>query len=101
MRAIRAEGIELRQGYVRPIYWEPLFQKKIAFDRGFPFVSEWYDGEINYEKGLCPVAEAAHERELIFGGFCRWPLTEVHMDEVVQAFKKVVKYRSELMEVAH
>ena len=101
VRAIRAEGIELRQGYVRPIYWEPLFQKKIAFDRGFPFVSEWYDGEINYEKGLCPVAEAAHERELIFGGFCRWPLTEVHMDEVVQAFKKVVKYRSELMEVAH
>ena len=97
VRAVCAEGIELRQGYVRPIYWEPLFQNKIAFSKGqFPFVSEFYDAEINYKKGLCPVAEAAYERELIFGKFCRWPLTEAHMDEVVRVFKKVLEHRSEL-----
>lgn len=101
VRAVRAEGIELRQGYVRPIYWEPLFQQKIAFGKGFPFISEFYDAEINYERGLCPATEAAHEKGLIFGKFCRWPLTEAHMDEVVQAFEKVLKYRSELMELAH
>lgn len=96
VRAVCAEGIELRQSYVRPIYWEPLFQKKIAFSKGFPFASKFYDGEVNYERGLCPVTEALHERELIFGKFCRWPLTEAHMDEVIRAFKKVLDHRSEL-----
>ncbi len=80
--AVRAEGIELRAEYVRPIYWEPLFQRR------------------GYARGLCPAAEAAYERDLIFGHFCRWPLTERHMDEVVGAFEKVLRHREQLLERA-
>lgn len=98
VRAVRAEGIELREAYVRPIYWEPMFQNRIAFSKGqFPFISEFYGTNVNYAKGLCPAAEAAHEKELIFGNFCRWPLTEAHMDEVIVAFEKVLRHRAELV----
>ena len=97
VEAVRAEGIELRQGYVRPIYWEPIYQQKIAFSKGqFPFVSEYYDADINYPKGLCPVTERVHTDEIIFGKFCRWPLTESLIDQVVAAFEKVMMYREEL-----
>jgi len=95
--AVRAEGVELRQGYVRPIYWEPIYQQKIAFSKGqFPFVSEFYDAEINYPIGLCPVTERAHTDEIIFGKFCRWPLTEAHLDQVASAFHKVLAHRDVL-----
>lgn len=97
VEAVRAEGIELRQGYVRPIYWEPMFQQKRAFSKGqFPFVSEFHDASVSYDRGICPSAEAAFERELIFGNFCRVPLTEAHMDQVVAAFHKVLDHREEL-----
>ncbi len=75
VKAVRAEGIDLRTDYARPVYWEPLFQQ---------------------EKGLCPVAEAVYEQELVFGKFCRWPLTEAHLDEVIQAFQKVLQHQSDL-----
>lgn len=89
VQAVRAEGIELRSDYARPVYWEPLFQKGIVFGKKTrPF---------RYPKGLCPVAERAHQQELVFGRFCRWPLTEAHMDQVVQAFKKVLDHRADLM----
>ncbi len=97
VRAIRAEGIELRERYVQPVYLEPMFRHKVAFGRGFPFSSRYYGAEINYEPGLCPVAEAAYGHELIFGKFCRWPLTTKHMDEIVVAFEKVYARRTELV----
>jgi len=97
VEAVSAEGIELRQGYVRPIYWEPLYQQKIAYNKKqFPFESEYYDAEIDYPKGLCPVVERVHTDEIIFGKYCRWPLTEKHLDEVVAAFEKVLAHRDEL-----
>lgn len=97
VRAVQAEGIELREGYVRPIYLEPMYQEKVAFAKGFPFTSPWSKSDVSYAKGHCPVAEAAYERELIFGKFCRRPLTETHMDEVVDAFEKVLEHRTDLL----
>ncbi len=97
VEAVRAEGIELRQGYVRPIYWEPIYQEKKAFNKGqFPFVSEYYDADIEYPEGLCPVTERVHQEEIIFGKFCRWPLNEVHIEQVVTAFEKVLANRDAL-----
>lgn len=96
--AVRAEGIELRAGYVRPLYLEPMFQQRRAFATGsFPFDSEFHDGHVSYEKGLCPQTEAAFEHEVIFGSFTRWPLTETHMDQVVDAFTKVIAHRADLL----
>lgn len=98
VEAVRAEGIELRAGYVKPIYLEPMFQRKRAFTAGqFPFVSEFHDARVTYEKGLCPVTEAAFECELIFGSFVRWPLTDSHMDQIATAFRKVIANGEELL----
>jgi len=99
VKAVCAEGVELRQGYVRPIYWEPLYQQKIAYNKNhFPFESEFYDAEIEYPKGLCSVVERVHTDEIIFGKYCRWPLTEEHLDEVVAVFDKVLAHQDELAE---
>ncbi len=81
VQAVRAEGIELRSDYARPVYWEPVFREK-------------------HPKGLCPAAERAYERELIFGRFCHWPLTESHAEQVAQAFQKVLDHRTDLLELA-
>lgn len=78
VQAVRAEGIELRTDYARPVYWEPLFR----------------------QRGLCPEAEAVYTQRLIFGNFCRWPLTAAHMDQVVHAFQKVLAHQAELLALA-
>lgn len=97
VRAVRAEGIELRERYVRPIYLEPMYQQRVAFANGFPFGSEWNRGDINYTRGLCPAAERAWARELVFGKFCYWPATRAHMDAVADALEKVLEHRRELL----
>ncbi len=92
VRAVQAEGIDLRTDYARPIYWEPLFQKGIAIGKGgFPLQGR------RYPRGLCPVAERLFQQELIFGRFCRWPLTEEHVGQVAAAFRKVLENQAVLL----
>ncbi|MBU1042431.1 MAG: DegT/DnrJ/EryC1/StrS family aminotransferase [Proteobacteria bacterium] len=89
----RAEGVKLGCGYVRPLYLQPLFQKRIAFGAGgYPFSL----GEQDYAKGLCPVCEGLHERELFTHEFMLPSMTEVDIDDVGQAFDKVWSLRHEL-----
>lgn len=95
VKAVNAEGVELRQGYVRPIYWEPMFQERIAFGRsGWPWTA--HPGPVDYSRGLCPVTERMHTDELLFGKYARWPLTEEHVDLVVEALRKVAANAGEL-----
>ena len=96
VEAVQAEGIELRQAYVKPIYLEAVFQRRVAYKANFPFVFEGQNSEVSYEKGLCPVTEDAYENSLIFGKFCRVPLTESHVDQVVEAMSKVLDHADEL-----
>jgi len=96
VKAINAEGIELRDSYVRPIYLEPMYQQRIAFKGGIPFSSAKNSDLISYEKGTCPMAEMVYEQRLIFGKFCRWPLRSQHIDQVALAFEKVFEGRKEL-----
>ena len=82
------------------MYWAPMYQNRVAFGKsGFPFVSEYTERDISYERGICPVAEETYERNLIFGKFCHWPLTIKHMDQVVEAMDKVLAHRDVLLSV--
>jgi perosamine synthetase len=91
------EGVLMGQGYVKPIYLMPIFQKQIAFgSKGFPFKSEFYKGETHYEKGICPVAERLYEKELITNDLMRPGMTVKDLDDVVDAIHKVYTYRDEL-----
>lgn len=91
------EGPLISAGYVKPLYLMPLFQKKIAIGKdGYPFNSPHYRGSVNYQKGICPVAERLYERELIIHECMRPPMAKEDLDDVVAAWQKVYEYRKEL-----
>lgn len=88
--ALRAEGMPIGEGYVRPIYWEPMYQRQLCYGNdGYPFKSPFYKGKVDYRKGLCPVVERMHTQELLSTGICRYPLTVKDMDDCLRAFDKV------------
>ena len=97
VKALNAEGIPFGAGYVRPIYLEPLYQKRIAYGKkGCPFTCSFYERTVDYSRGICPVAERMHEKELIFTSVCRYPHSKEDMDDVARAFEKVFENQEDL-----
>ena len=97
VKALNAEGIPLFEGYSKPLYLQPMYQKKIVYgDKGCPFTCHYYDKKISYDKGICPVAERLYEKELMYTNLCRPPLTFKDMDDVVTAIKKVISEKNSL-----
>jgi len=97
VEAIRAEGITIWGGYMRPLYLEPLYQHKIAYSGGYPFTNNSaYDKEVNYSKGLCPVAERLYEKETIVNIYNYQPLTLDDTKDIADAILKVIDNIDEL-----
>ena len=89
--AVRAEGVPLFGGYVRPIYLEPMYQQLLAYgNHGFPFKGPHLNKVISYPKGLAPVCERMHFDELLTTPICRYPLTTKDIDDFVAAAGKVL-----------
>jgi dTDP-4-amino-4,6-dideoxygalactose transaminase len=89
-QAMAKEGFLLGQGYTKPIYLMPLYQKKEMFPRSrFPFTSKEYPSQVSYKKGICPVTERLWQKELLFTTICHPPLTTKDMDLFVGAIKKI------------
>jgi dTDP-4-amino-4,6-dideoxygalactose transaminase len=80
-------------GYVRPLYLQPLYQKRAAT---CSFNCPKYEGKVSYEKGLCPVTERMHFDELFTHEFMRPGMTKQDLEDVVRAFEKVVENINEL-----
>ena len=84
-------------GYVMPLYLQPMFQRQIAYgESGCPFKCPLYRGQVNYKQGLCPVTERIEAKYMIGTEFMRPPATLEDMKDVVRAFGKVYEYRLEL-----
>lgn len=84
------------EGYIKPLYLAPLYQKKIAMGQvGFPWNVN-AGVEYNYAKGICPVAERMYDEELIYTPLMREPLKESDIDDFVAAIKKVLANSGEL-----
>ena len=97
VKALKAEGIPFGAGYVRPIYLEPLYQKKIAYGKkGCPFTCAFYGRDRVYKEGDCPVCETMHNEKLMLTAVCRYPHTKEDIDDVVKAFKKIFENCEEL-----
>lgn len=94
--ALEAEGIPLGRGYVAPIYRQPLYQQRAAYGRGCPWTCGPYRGEVSYEPGICPTAERLYEDELLILDVTRAPLTDRDVDDVADAFEKVLENRAAL-----
>jgi dTDP-4-amino-4,6-dideoxygalactose transaminase len=91
--ALNAEGIPVTAGYVKPIYLEPLFQKKIVFgDKGFPYSCDCYAdlSNVNYDQGICPIVEKIETEQIIHTNICRADVTKLDIEDVIQAFEKII-----------
>ena len=99
VKALVAEGIPFSEGYVRPLYLEPLYRTKKIFQYSrFPFDSIGQTAAASYQKGSCPVAEQLYDEGLMLTGLCRYPLSFRDMDDVVAAFQKIYANRVALMD---
>ena len=91
------EGITISEGYIRPLYLLPLFQKLIGYgDKGCPFSCQHYTGQVNYAAGICPIAEKMHYKELFAHDFIKPCLSESDLHDVIHAFQKVWENRDML-----
>lgn len=96
-KAINAEGIPISEGYQKPLYLLPMYQKRMAYGRdGCPFTCRYYTGNIDYSKGLCPVAERMYEKEVITTNICRYPNTEEDVLDFARAVEKIVQNKDKL-----
>ena len=85
-QALQAEGVPVFEGYVRPLYLLPVFQRRMAMGRdGFPFGLT----ERTYPKGLCPVAEDLYENRLIGFETCAVDLDDALRRRCAEAVVKV------------
>jgi dTDP-4-amino-4,6-dideoxygalactose transaminase len=95
--ALKAEGISLSEGYVEPIYLQPVYQQRIAFGRdGFPFTYPGYAGQLHYDLGICPVTERMHSSELMLSDICHAGISRSDLDDFVAAFLKIADHIGEL-----
>jgi perosamine synthetase len=73
-----------------PQHLEPLFLNKTGYGgTKCPFECPWYDGEVNYYKGLCPVSEAACD-EVFWLASVHPMLEKSDLDDIAAAVRKVV-----------
>jgi len=92
VRALNAEGIPFGQGYVPPLYLNPIYHENK------PFAYKFYKGTTTYEKGICPVTERLHQKELVSTIILRPPVNDKDLDDVIAAIKKVLDNRNEFYE---
>lgn len=90
IKCLKSEGLEgLVEGYCN-IHLLSIYQKKIAYgSRGFPW--SIYNKNINYKKGLCPVAEELHDKSFIGYHICLFEITNKEVELIIRTFKKVWK----------
>ena len=89
VKALRAEGVPATIGYVN-LHMLPMYQRKIAHGRhGFPWSAPFYQGNVSYDKGICPVAEDLEDRRYIGMSMCLFDYTAQDVDLLASAFRKV------------
>lgn len=94
-KALIAEGVPLAQGYVKPLYYLPVFQKRIAIgSQGFPFNLS----DISYHSGLCPIAELMHFEQLFQFQPVSWEVDSQQLESIIAAFHKVFENIDEIIQ---
>lgn len=92
VEAVNAEGINFFQGYVKPLYTQPVYQHKHLFKNGYPFSAiENKECKMEYNLGTCPNAEKLYFEEMIINEHIRLPHTKEDMDDIINAIRKVVR----------
>jgi len=89
--AMKREGIPLSAGYGRMMHENPIFTRSLAYTKGCPFSCQHGQGTLaKYGKGTLPVSENVNQ-QFIWFKFINPPNTKDDMDDVISAFKKVLR----------
>lgn len=99
VEALMAEGVpSVSEGYAN-LHLLPMFQQKVAYGHShFPWKRGREESDVDYHKGICPVAEELHEKTLIRLAPCGHRYNDDDVDLIVKAFKKVWKRLEQLKE---
>ena len=97
INALKSEGVQgLMAGYVN-IHLLPAFQMKIAYGSdGFPWTFENSRKNINYDKGICPIAEKLHSESFLGLEICDFELSDKDIKNIGESFRKVWEKIDEL-----
>ena len=95
--ALQAEGVPWVYGGYQNIHLQPMYQKKIAYGRdGFPWNLHPEEKHPRYGKGICPIAEKLHDKEVICLQICQHDYDSRQTELVGETFLKVWKNLEEL-----
>lgn len=90
VNTINAEGFLFYEGYTRPLYLQPVYQRKILFKNGYPFSApENQNSEHSYHEGICPVAEKLYNHQMVINEHIRPPNKMEDINDIVRVFEKV------------
>ena len=93
LTALRAEGIPVGSGYLRLMYENQMFLKRIAYGGNhYP----WINSNRKYAVGDCPIAENLINNSFIWFYHIHFPNSVDDMEDVVKAFKKVFENMDKL-----
>jgi len=88
--ALTAEGVLIRKGFQKPLYLFPMYQKMVGYgETGCPFRCPLYDGQVSYEKGLCPNTEKIESEMMMAFHVGKYNLTDDDIEKIYLCFKKV------------
>jgi len=89
---VQAFGVALTEGYVEPLYLQPLYQRRLAFKHGYPWAApENRDTNADYSRGSCPVAELLHFKEMVICRLVRAPHRTRHMNVIACAIERALR----------
>ena len=92
VEVVKAEGVDFSQGYVKPLYMQPVYQKKTLFKNGYPFSAiENKECRMEYDLGICKNAERLYFKEMIISEHIRLPNTKEDVSDVINIIKKITR----------
>ncbi len=92
LKIVNAEGAKFYEGYTKPLYHQPLYQKKKLFKFGYPFTAkENKKIKTNYKINSCPNAEKLFNDEIILNEHIRFPHTKNDINDLLNIINKVIQ----------
>ena len=89
VRRLQTEGVVLEEGYVRPLYLQPLYQRRQLFKHGYPFTAPANQGaRMEYERGTCPNAEKLHFEQMLISEIIRPPHGAEELPGMIRGIEK-------------
>ena len=89
---LNKEGVKFYEGYTKPLYHQPVYQKKKLFKNGYPFTAkENLPSSQSYKKITSPVAEKMFSEDIIISEHIRFPHTKNDIDFIFKVLKKITK----------